>query len=108
MVALPDFSKGNHAGRDFWKIIPWNLAWLPLQSLAVKKTFFCAKFGRWKTFKISWKVPVKFFQAAWEGLNNFHTRFGSFLGSFFHVFQTVFRIDLKVFQGQFRSADMPP
>ena len=26
----------------------------------------------------------------------------------FRVFQTVFRIDLKVFRGQFRSADMPP
>ena len=24
-----------------------------------KKLFLCANFGRWKTFKISWKVPVK-------------------------------------------------
>ena len=23
--------------------------------------FVCANFGRWKTFKISWKVPVKYF-----------------------------------------------
>ena len=37
------------------------LAWLPLQSLAVKKNFFCANFRRWKTFKICWKVPVKYF-----------------------------------------------
>ena len=42
-----------------WK----ELAWLPLQSLAVKKKLFfcCANFGRWKTFKICWKVPVKNF-----------------------------------------------
>ena len=43
----------------------WHLrivAWLPLQNLAQKKkTFFCANFGRWKTFKISWNVPVKYF-----------------------------------------------
>ena len=39
------------------------LAWLPLQSLAVKKKLFfvCANFGRWKTLKICWKVPVNFF-----------------------------------------------
>ena len=34
------------------------LPWLPLQSLAVKKTFFCANFGRWKTFRT---VPVRNF-----------------------------------------------
>ena len=42
----------------------WTLwAWLPLQSLAVKRNsfFFCANFGRWKTFKICWKVPAKYF-----------------------------------------------
>ena len=27
-------------------VIPKKLAWLPLQSRAVKKTFFCANFGR--------------------------------------------------------------
>ena len=26
-----------------------------------KETFFCANFGWWKTFKICWKVPVKYF-----------------------------------------------
>ena len=30
------------------------------------------------------------------------------IGQFFRILQTVFRIDSKVFQGQFRSADMPP
>ena len=41
----------------FWREF---LAWLPLQSLAVKKSFFFANFGRWKTFKINSKVPVKY------------------------------------------------
>ena len=41
---------------------PKMLAWPPLQSLSVKKnSFFGANFGRWKTFKICWKVPVKYF-----------------------------------------------
>ena len=26
----------------------------------------------------------------------------------FRLFQTIFRIELKVFRGQFRSADVPP
>ena len=45
-----------------WHLVQLLLAWLPLQSLAVKKkTFFGANFRRWKTFKICWKVPVKYF-----------------------------------------------
>ena len=67
------------------------VSWLPLQSLAVKKkNFIFANFGRWKTLR---KVPVKYFQAAWEGLKIYRSRFGSLFGCFF--FQAVFCIDLK-------------
>ena len=60
--------KGRFRDRCIWALLERHLglwfpllAWLPLQSLAVKKNFFWANLGRWKTFKISWKVPVKYF-----------------------------------------------
>ena len=36
----------------------------PAEPRGEKKTL-CANFGRWKTFKTCWKVPVKHFSAAW-------------------------------------------
>ena len=45
-----------------------HLAWLRLQSLAVKNKLFGANLERWKTFS---KVLVRTFSAAWEGLNIF-------------------------------------
>ena len=92
---------------------PRILAWPPLQSLAVEKKknfffFFCANFGRWKTFKIWWKMGGEKFLVGLRGLKIFQTRFGSFFRILFPIFQTVFRIDLKVFRGQFRSARVPP
>ena len=79
------------------------LAWLPVQSRAVKKKFyFCTNFRRWKTFR---KVPVKYFWEAWEGLNIFRSRFSD---PFSRSFQTVFRVELQFFQGQFRSVGVPP
>ena len=33
----------------------------PCRASRWKKTHFCANFGRWKTLKICWKVPVKYF-----------------------------------------------
>ena len=39
----------------------------PCRASRWKKTFFCANFGRWKTFKICWKVPVKYFKRPERG-----------------------------------------
>ena len=38
----------------------------------------------------------------------FFKRVSDRFSDLFRVFQTVFRIDLKIIRGQFRSADMPP
>ena len=56
------------------------------------------------------QVPVKFFKRPERGLNFFgHV---SYLFFFFRIFfcllQTVFSVRLKLFPGQFRSADVPP
>ena len=59
---------------------------------------------------------LKFVESAGEiflsglrGAKNFLNAFRIvFFRILFRVFQTVFRFDLKVCRGQFRSADMPP
>ena len=84
------------------------LAWPPLQSLAVKKNFFCASFGRWKTFKIWWKMGGENFLVGLRGAKKFSIAFRIVFRILFRVFQTVFRIDLKSFRGQIRSARVPP
>ena len=81
---------------------------LPAEPRGEKKTFFCANFGRWKTFKIWWKMGGETFLVDLRGLNIFSIAFRIVFRILFRVFQTVFRIDLKFFRGQFRSADMPP
>ena len=53
------------------------------------------------------EVLVKYLEPAEQGLRTFRTRFGSLFASF-SDFQTLFRIELKVFRGQFRSAAVPP
>ena len=85
-----------------------ELAWLPLQSLAVKKHFFLCKFWAVKNFEILLKSTGEIFLSGLRGANNFSVAFRIVFRIIFRVFQTVFRIDLKVFRGQIRSADMPP
>ena len=84
------------------------LAWLPLQSLAVKKNFFLCKFWAVENFKDLLKSAGEIFLSGRRGAKNFSNTFRIVFRIFFRVFQTVFRIDLKVFRGQFRSADVPP
>ena len=48
------------------------------------------------------------FLSGLRGAKNLSVAFRIVFWIFFRVFHTVFRIDLKVFRGQFRSADMPP
>ena len=76
------------------------LAWLPLQSLAVKKKIM--QFWAVRTFNIFfWKVPVKYFLSGLRGAKHFSVAFQIVFRIFFRVFQTVFRIDLKVSRGSF-------
>ena len=85
--------------------------WVPLSfgvATRWKKTFFCANFGRWKTFKIWWKVPGEKFLGGLRGAKNFSNAFRIVFRIFFRVFQTAFRVKLKIFRGQFRSAGVPP
>ena len=46
-------------------LIPWNLLHFPAPRRKKKEVIFLLKlapnFGRWKTFKICWKLPVKYF-----------------------------------------------
>ena len=84
------------------------LAWLPLQSLAVKKYLFLVQIlGGEKLFNLL-KSAGEIFLKGLRGAKNFSNAFRIVFRIFFRVFETVFRIDLKVFRGQFRSADMPP
>ena len=63
---------------------------LPAEPRGEKKLFFCANFGRWKTFKIWWKMGGEKFLVGLRGLKNFQSRFGSFFGSFFAFFKPFF------------------
>ena len=84
------------------------LAWPPLQSLAVKKNlFFVQSLGGEKLLKFV-EGAGEIFLSGLRGANIFFGRVSDRFSDLFRVFQTVFRIDLKVFRGQFRSADMPP
>ena len=80
----------------------------PAEPRGEKKTFFCANFGRWKTFKIWWKMGGEKFLVGLRGAKNFSIAFRIVFRILFRVFQTVFRIDLKIFRGQIRSARVPP
>ena len=85
------------------------LAWLPLQSLvAKKKPFFLCEFWAAKNFQNLLKSAGEIFLSSLRGAKKCSLAFRIVLRIFFRVFQTVFRIDLNVFRGQFRSADMPP
>ena len=58
---------------------------------------------RWKILeKCQWDIL-----SAWDGLQIIRSPFGSFFGSLLLVFQTIFRIKLECFWGQFRSAGVP-
>ena len=54
------------------------------------------------------KSAGEIFLSGLRGANNFSVAFRIVFRILFRVFQTVFPIDLEVFRGQFRSADMPP
>ena len=69
-----------------------------------------------------WKSPQGVLQSLWlkeperkpwpqrgeDGLKMFRARFGSFFWIHFRAFQTMFRININIFRGQFPSADVPP
>ena len=81
------------------------LAWPSLQSLTGEKRLYLCKFWAVKTF---WKSAGETILSGLRGAKHFSVAFRIVFRIFFRVLQTVFRIDLKVFRGQFRSADMPP
>ena len=58
--------------------------------------------------KLFGKVPVKKFKWPEKGYKFFGGVSNRFSDLFFHVFQTVFRVELNIFRGQFRSAGVPP
>ena len=86
-----------------------KLAWLPLQSLAVKKTFLLVQIlgGEQLLYNLL-KSAGDIFLSGLRRAKNVLVAFWIVFRIFFRVFQTVFRIDLKFFRGEFRSADMPP
>ena len=96
--------------RGKMSVIPRKvLAWLPLQSLAVKKNFFLCKFWAVKNFlKFGEKWAVINLLVGLRGAKNFSIAFRIVFRILFRVFQTVFRVKLKIFRGQFRSAGVPP
>ena len=76
-----------------WKVLLWKILTCAntINSVAAPAEPRCEKvgnFGQRKTFR---KVPVIKFQAAWEGLIIFRTRFQSFFGSFFGSFFAFFK-----------------
>ena len=79
----------------------------PAEPRGEKKLFFCANFGRWKTFKIWWKMGGEKFLVGLRGAQIFSIAFRIVFRILFRVFQTVFRIDLNIFRGQIRSARYP-
>ena len=56
------FSAANAQFHGFFTLQTFVGVATPAEPRGEKRTlFFCANFGRWKTFKISWKVPVNYF-----------------------------------------------
>ena len=72
---------------------------LPFSCCPLVFPWFSQGLGGEKTFR---EVPVRDFWAAWEGLKHFRTRSDRFSDPV-SLFQIIFRIDLKLFRGQFRS-----
>ena len=62
----------------------------PAEPRGEKKTFSCAIFGQWKTFKISWKVLVKYFLSGLRGAKHFSNTFRIVLRIFFAFFKPFF------------------
>ena len=86
----------------------WVLAWPPLQSLAVKKTFIFCKFWAVKNFYNLLKSADEKLLGGLRGANNFSVTFRIVFRVIFRVFQTVFRVKIKIYRGQFRSARVLP
>ena len=74
----------------------------------MKKNFLLCKFWAVKNFSNLLKSAGEIFLSGLRGAKNLSVAFRIVFRIFFRGFQTVFHIDLKVFRGQFRSADMPP
>ena len=72
-----------------------------------KKPFFAQILGGEKLLKFV-ESAGEIFLSGLRGAKHFSNTFRIVVRILFRLFQTVFRIDLKVFRGQFRSADMPP
>ena len=69
--------------------------------------FFLQILGGEKLLKFGEKCRWKIFSRPERG-NNYSVAFRIVFRVLFRVFQTVFRVKLKLFQGQFRSAGVPP
>ena len=79
----------------------------PAEPRGEKKLFLC-KFWAVKNFLNLVKNASEIFLSGLRGAKHFSVAFRIVFRILFRFFQTVFRIDLKVIRGQFRSADMPP
>ena len=79
----------------------------PAEPRGDKKLFFVQILDGEKLLKFVEKCG-EIFLSGLRGAKTFLNTFRIVFWICFRVFQTVFRIDLKVFRGQFHSADMPP
>ena len=79
----------------------------PAEPRGEKKLFFVQILGGEKLLKFV-ESAGEIFLSGLRGAKNISNTFRIVFRIFIRVCQTVFRIDLKVFRGQFRSADMPP
>ena len=79
----------------------------PAEPRGEKKLYFVQILGGEKLLKLL-KSAGEIFLSGLRGAKHFPVAFRIVFRILFRFFQTVLRIDLKVFRGQFRSADMPP
>ena len=78
----------------------------PAEPRGEKKLFFVQILGGEKLLNLLKSAGEKFLGGL-RGAKHFSNAFRIVFQIFFRDFQTVFRIDLKVFRGQFRSAGVP-
>ena len=76
------------------------LAWPPpAEPRGEKKTFFCANFGQWKTFKIWWKMGGETFLVGLRGAKHFSIAFRIVFRILFSRFSNRFSYRFKNFSG---------
>ena len=101
-ILVPSVPSGS--GLDGPKQTSWPLpilAWPPLQSLAVKKSFIFCKFWAVKNFYYLLKSASENFAGGLRGAKNVSVTFRIVFRVLFRVFQTAFRAKLKQFGDNF-------